>query len=281
MEAPVKKWDFAWEPFTPAGIGRFAKTSLTRLFIVQMTFALLIAASVVWFVRAHWFPVAAQAIKQLPERAEISRAQLRWTGASPVVLAENRFLALSVDLEHEGNARSPAHFSIELGRKDFKIFSLFGYAKWKYPSGWVISLSRSDALPWWGAWSIPVLAMAAAVVVAWLMVLWAVLASLRCWVVWVSAVFTDRVLNLSGAWKVAAAGLMPGAVLLTATIAGYGFVAYGLIGLIVLFALHLLVGWIFSLWALTKIPIETAPAIPKQNPFAPTNLPPPPAAPPL
>ena len=78
-------------------------------------FALLAAAAVVWFLDTAWFPTIRAAILQLPATGKISDGKLVWSGDNPVRLAESRFLALAVDLKHEGGARSPAHVQVEFG----------------------------------------------------------------------------------------------------------------------------------------------------------------------
>src|ERR1044071_8462422 len=141
------KKPFAWQPLTFRGVSRFAAAPLGRLWLVEFVFSLIVAAAVVWFLYVDWFPVLAKAAKNLPIAAsEIRSGKLDWRGQSAVLLAENRFLAIAVDVKHAGQARSPAHVSIEPGLSDYKIFSLLGYAQWPYPRGWIISLSRDEVV---------------------------------------------------------------------------------------------------------------------------------------
>src|SRR5690348_407146 len=97
---------FAWQPFTLRGVAAFARASCARLLFVQFLVAVLAAAIVLWFVQSRWFAIVSAAIEQLPADGEIRAGKLSWSAESTMALAENRFLSCSIDLKHEGNARS-------------------------------------------------------------------------------------------------------------------------------------------------------------------------------
>ncbi|MBT3842134.1 MAG: hypothetical protein HOF61_08130, partial [Verrucomicrobia bacterium] len=61
----------AWQPLTFGGVARFAVASRWRLLAVELVFAFLVAATVVWFVQQAWLPVIDEAIKQMPPTGEI------------------------------------------------------------------------------------------------------------------------------------------------------------------------------------------------------------------
>lgn len=245
MDAPPQNKPFAWQPLTPGGVAAFATASLSRLFTVQLVVALLAAAAVVWFLQAAWFPLVTAAIRQLPDQGRIRAGQLEWPGSSPVVLAQGHFLALTVDLNHEGEARSPAHLQVEFGRADFKIFSLLGYLQGQYPRRWSIAFNRPELLPWWGAWSPALLALAAGATITGLLLVWAVLATVYSVPAWLLAFFADRELRWRGSWRLAGAALLPGALLMTGAILLYGLGGLDLVQLAFTLALHLLVGWAY------------------------------------
>src|SRR5436189_275914 len=99
----------AWEPLTPLGVAAFAQARLRRLLLVQCIVALLAGGTVAWLLRDIYFPTIGAAIAQLPPEGEIRSGKMDWRGESPRLLAEGKFLAFSVDLEHEGEIRSSAH----------------------------------------------------------------------------------------------------------------------------------------------------------------------------
>ena len=134
------------------GCGGVCPAPLRRLLLVQFIVAVLVGGTVVWLLRDAYFPTISAAIAQLPAAGEIRSGQLDWRGESPQLLAEGQFLALSVDREHSGAIRSPAHVQIEFGKTNLLIHSLLGYAEVEYPRGWIIAVNRTELSPLWGAW---------------------------------------------------------------------------------------------------------------------------------
>jgi hypothetical protein len=270
MDAPDKNKTIAWQPLTPRGVAAFASAALGRLFLVQLVVALLVAGVVVWFLHAAWFPSITAAIRQLPDQGRIRGGILEWPGPSPAVLAEGRFLAFSVDLEHLGNARSPAHLLVEFGRNDFKIFSLLGYVRNPYPQGRTVAFNRRELEPWWGAWSPMFLAMAGVAAAAGLMLTWAVLATLYSGPAWLVGFFANRDAGWRANWRLAGAALMPGAVFMAGALLAYGFGALDLVRLAFAGVVHLLIGWGYLAAGLFSLPRHSAAPKVAPNPFSPT-----------
>jgi len=273
--AAVPKRPFAWLPLTPKGIAAFAGATFGRVLVVQFVFALLASASVLWFLTRDWFPVINQAIKQMPEQGEIRSGRLTWNGDSPVSLADNRFLAIAVDLKHEGQARSPAHVAVEFGERDVRISSLLGYLDERYPPGWWLGFNRTEATPWLGAWAPPILGIVAILAVVSLMLCWAILAAVYAGPAWLIAFFANRHMNLGGSWRLSGAALMPGCVFLIAVIFVYGLGFLDLVRLGVTVAAHFVVGWVYIWLSVRKLPLHPDAAATKGNPFTPPAQQPP------
>src|ERR1041385_123904 len=277
----------AWQPLTPRGVAAFADAPWRRLLVVQFVFAIFAAAAIVWFLSVVWFPVVTAAIRRLPDRGEIRAGSLDWTADSPQLLAGNHFLALGVDLEHSGQARSPAHVQVEFGRREARIISLFGYAPVRYPDRrWIVAFNRQGMEPWWGAWRPPILWLSAGAVIVGLLIIWAVLASLYAFPIWLAGFFANRELNGRQSWKLAGAALMPGALLMVAGIILYGLGVLDVVQLLAVTAAHYVVGWGFAIAAIFCRPKVSAPELIKGNPFATPELakenpfaPPPPSPP--
>ena len=262
----------AWQPFTPSGVAAFARASWRRLLLVQFVCALVAAGAVIGFLQQSWFPVIEQAINQLPSQGEIRAQRLNWRGDSPVSLAENRFLAITVDLNHSGGVRSPAHVQVEFGHTDVKILSLLGFVEARYPAGWRIAFSRSELTPWWGAWGPPILAIVAGCVLLWLMLSWILLASLYFAPAWLIGFFADRELSLRGSWLLAGAALMPGAIFFTMAILLYGFGGLDLVRLAVAAGIHVIIGWVFVVAGVISSAREQGIGAKKKNPFGRTGI---------
>lgn len=269
MDSTVGKPPVAWQPLTPRGVAAFARAPLGRLLVVQFMVAILAAATVVWFLHDAWFPTITEAIDQLPTQGAIRDGRLDWHGDSPAALAEGYFLAFTVDLQHEGQARSPAQIQVEFGQADFKIFSLLGFVQGIYPQDWVVAFNRLDLVPWWGAWAPVILGIVAGLVIVWLMLIWTLLATVYALPVWLLGFFANRKLSLRGSWRLAGAALMPGSLVLTTAIFCYGSGAFDLIRLAVAGAAHLLLGWIYLIAAPLRLPLHQEAALVKENPFVP------------
>jgi hypothetical protein len=267
MDASNGKARFAWQPLTVRGVAAFASATLGRLLLVQFIVALLAAGTVVWFVQRAWFPTIGAAIRELPPEGEIRFGKLDWPGHSPVRLAEGRFLALVVDLDHTGEAHSPAQVQVEFGREDFRVYSLFGCLQSAYPRSGAVAFNQTVLRPWWGAWAPPILAVAAGLVVVGLMLSWACLATVYWLPVWLIGFFADRDCSLGGSWRLAGAALMPGALLMCAAILTYGWGALDLVRLVVTAAVHVVVGWVYVVASPLCLPRHQA-ATANLNPFA-------------
>jgi len=267
MSASDDKARLAWQPLTARGVAAFARAPLGRLLLVQLMVALLAAGTVVWFLHTCWFPTIGEAIRGLPPRGTLRSGRLEWPDPSPVCLAEGHFLALVVDLDHAGQARSPAHVQVEFGREDLKVHSLLGSVQRAYPRDRTVPFNRTVLGPWWGAWAPALLAMVGGLLAGCMMLSWTCLATLYCLPAWLIGFFADRDCSLGGTWRMAGAALMPGALLLCAVVVLYGWGALDLVRLAVGGAAHLVVGWAYLFFSLLSLPQHpVAPA--KTNPFA-------------
>ncbi len=260
---------FAWQPLTPRGIAAFARATVGRLLLVQFLVCALTALVLVWFVAHDWFPTIRTAIDHLPVQANIQTGQLNWTGDSPCLLAEARFLALVVDLRH-GQMRSPAHLQVEFGRNDVWVYSLFGRLQAPYPKGYQIDLSRETTKPWWGAWAPALLGLTVLAVVGGLIVSWTALATLYCVPAWLLGLYCDRELTVCGSWRLAGAALMPGALVLTASLCLYAVGGLDVPHLVAAWVLHFVLGWAYLLLGVLATPKLQHAAASKTNPFVPT-----------
>jgi len=254
------------EPFTPRGIAAFARASVRRLLLTQSLIAALAAVSLAWFLNDNCFSVIHTAIQNLPDAGKISYGKLDWHGESPVLLAEGRLLAFNVDLNHGGVIHSTADVQVEFGRTSVRTYSLLGYSEWSYAPDRSAPFNRTDLEPLWGAWAEEVLLITAAAILLGLLLSWTVLATLYFLPAWLIGFFTNRDLGLAASWKLSAAALMPGALVMIAGILLYDVGFLNLVSFSFFFAAHFIVGWIYlglSLLFLPRLSTEK----PKANPF--------------
>ena len=253
----------AWLPITFNRVASFANASGDRLLFLQLAMALIVAASLLRFIHSNYVPVIDQAIRNMPENAALQDGVLE--GAPHGTLATEKFLSIVVDLD-EGGLGQVGDVQLELHRRYFAVCPMFralaGVGKLRYPPGF-IPMGRADLEARWEAWRPMLYAAIVASVTQALMLLWLILATVYAFPLRLLAYFGNRSLTLGQSWKVAGAALMPGAALMEAGLVLYGAQWLDLVGLSLLTALHLLVGWIFLAMSLGRVPripvIEAAP----------------------
>src|SRR5262249_2425978 len=131
---------------------------------------------------------------------------------------------------------------------------LLGFTRIGYRQGWRVACNRVELTPWWGAWAPPLLALLTAGVLACLLLIWAVLASVYLLPAWIIGFFGNRDLSLGGSWRLCAAGLLPGALLMGGAVVLYRMGMVELIGLGVAAAAHVVIGWCYILAAVLSLP---------------------------
>lgn len=255
----------AWQPLTFRGVAAFAEAKLGRLLLVQFVVALLVAGAVGWFLSIHWFPSVRKAIRQLPATGVIRAGQLITPLDSTAPLVETRYLSIAVDARDSGVASSLADVRVEFHRTNFAVCGFAGCLRRAYLADATMQFNRSELESWWGAWQSMLFGIAGLAVVVGLFASWLVLATVSFPIPWVIAYFKDRRLSARGAWKLASAALMPGALLVCAGIVLYGVGIADLLRLLVLWLAHFAVGWVYLVVAPFRLPRATAK--PAANPF--------------
>jgi len=237
----------AWQPFTFGGVAAFAQNGAGRLLLMELAVALVAAISTVAFLQHACAPVVLQAIQEMPESAKIDHGHL--VGIATTVIAENKLLAIAITPETSGDIGQSADVQVQLRLSNFRVGSVFlpdWGLEFDYGPDWMLDLSRSNLEPWWGAWR-PVLLTAAGVsVMAALFVIWALLALIYTLPLLGFAWFADRAVGWAGAWRLASAALMPGALLMSLGICLYAAEAIDLIGLFSFFVAHFIIGWVYA-----------------------------------
>jgi hypothetical protein len=262
----------AWQPFSPRGIAAFALASTARLLIVQLLVALIAAATTCLFLRSAWFPVVAEAIRQLPAKGDLVDGSLQISNTVPLTLASSRFLTIVLDPDHSGQFGLTSDLQVELGRTNLYLSAVLGLVPIEYPTEGVAAFNRTELVPWWGAWSQAVLGIAAALTVLSLIGLWAILAMAYTIPARIMAYLLDRDTGWTGIWRLAAAGLMPGAILMALAIMLYSLGLLDLVQLGFFSLFHLVVGWVFIFMSVLCLPHAKAATDPTTNPFDATTV---------
>ena len=268
----------AWQPFTSRGVAAFAAVGANRLWLLQILVTLITAGVAVWFLSAAWFPQVRQAIQNLPDEGVIEGGRLRTTLPAITTLAEGPLLGFVVDLNDLQDAVAASDVRVEFHRAHLVVGTLFGARIFPYARGWTIQFNRAELEPWWGAWEPILLGLAAVGVAIVLPLVWAVLASIYCLFVRPAAYLLGRQVTWAGGWRLCAAALMSGALLMNLALVLYGLGALDLIRLVIVAALHLVVPWFYLVFGTLALPLISAPraaaTATAANPFAASAAPP-------
>ncbi len=252
MEDETKQ---AWaQPFTFSGVAAFAQARGGLLTAWQVGVALIAAVIIAAFFELAWVPVLERTIASLPPTGAIHNGELVWTQRPRVRITGSTFLGLDIDPEDLMETGEGADVQLEVRRSELRIRSLFGYVKIPYVKGYRIALNRSELEPWWGAWHPAVLAAMGGTVVAGLWVVWTILGFVYAWPVRLIAFYADRKLSWPGAGRIGAACLLPGALFLSLAIAAYTLHRMNLVQLMAAALLHIMIGWIYLLFAPFSLP---------------------------
>ncbi|SVC24940.1 uncharacterized protein METZ01_LOCUS277794, partial [marine metagenome] len=239
----------AWQPLTFGGVARFAVASRWRLLGVELFFALLVAATAVWFVQRAWVPVIEKAIQQMPLTGEIRGGRLAWPSEA-VLLQEGPFMRIDVrpgGFTDIGVVES-SDLVLAFGPSDLRVGSSLGLGLLTvpYPTGWILSFSKTELVPWWGARSHMVLAGFGLLVIWVLLCAWSVLG--RLYMVPVK-IFSVNQVSWAGAKKIAIAAQMPSVLVMTVGIGLYGMKQINLVALLVVWGVHLVLPWVYLMFS--------------------------------
>ena len=253
-------------PFTFSAVAELGKIGGSRLMLMVAAVALLLGATVSCLFVNGWEPVLVQSIRQLPEDAVIQQGQLTWPDTQPVELAANSFLRLIVDPAAMTDHGQVADLQFEFQMNCVNVSSILGFTRLPYPFGLKVTLSQSIVRPWWGAWRIWFIAGIAAGLAALSLLVWMTLALAGSVVVRTVSFFSGRESDFGVQLRVALASMLAGAALLAMGVLCYSLKLLPLVGLAFIFAVHLLLCWIylfFSPFYLSRKPE----AVPPANPF--------------
>lgn len=265
-----------WQPLTPKGAAAFAVASFTRLYVVLLCFALGTGFAVAFFLSQMCVPAIDRTLRQMPETAVLSLGEI--FALDQAVSANTPFLSIDVDVSAEVPNPHASDVRLLIHRTGWKACSVLGCFEQSFAPDATYALGPSHLGPKWAAWKPLVFLVAILGTVVWLIVCWTVLATLYWLPLWVSALIARRQLGCIGAWKTAAAGLMPGCALMTAAIVLYTVRWIDLPTLAFFNAAHLVVGWIFLGVVVALLPRKEAKAnaaagpnpfgdAPRANPF--------------
>ena len=264
----------AWQPLTFRGVAAFAGATATRVFIVQFLVLLVAVACLLQALELTWWPAVQKAIQALPEIGRVQHGQLDWHGEPFAVLADSPALSILVDAAGRQEPGQVADMQVEIAKTEIRLCTLVGSLPIVFDPVWDFPLNRVDLVPWWGAWKPAIVAVTALFFAVALVGAWWLLATLYTLPLRLLAVLAGRPITLGGCWRIAAMALLPGALLLSLGILAYGLIRLPLVLLVIIFVLHFLAGWIYSVAAIFRLDTHAAiAAAAAANPFFPATAP--------
>jgi len=229
---------------------------------MQLAMAGFIGAAILLILAAQFRPALWRAIERLPENARITSVGLQWPDRLPATLVETDTMAILALGDQRSSGSPLSDFEIALRDHDLQIKSFLGYRTFPYLAGYTMDLSRSAVEPLYGAWEAPIFLAIVFGSMAGLMLTWHLLGTMYGLVVKLLAWAYAKPLTFLRAYKVGVGALAPGAILMFAGLFAYGLGQLDLPRLAILWAFHIILGWLYLALAIPKI--STADI---QNPF--------------
>jgi len=255
----------AWNPFTPGGVASFANAPLGQLLTVQFVSALLVFLSFTFYLDHSWAAAIDSAVENLPAGSHLAEGRLRIPGSAALHLSTNRFVGITFAVNDAPGA--VADVAIRLSPVEWRISSLPGYLTLPYPRALAAALDRESLLPRWGAWRSAVVPLTAGVYTVGVMLGWMVLATLYAWPLKVLVFFRDKLTSRLGCWKLCAAALLPGALLMASATVFYTLGHIPAIGVAMAFVAHFVLGWAYVICGAVALPFIPETERLRGNPF--------------
>ncbi|MGC8742936.1 MAG: hypothetical protein ACP5T0_03540 [Verrucomicrobiia bacterium] len=256
----------AFLPVTPRAIAA-GKNFQTINFIAYWFFYSVVCSLAITFVFERCvISSISRAINKLPQSGEIVSGKLNnWETNSNTALVEGKFVSIYVNSSDQEDSSDNADLQIVFARDELRFRSLLGWLTVKYPEQLDLPLNYKQLWPLWGAYQTAIIAAVFLSSVVFLILIWTFLAFAYSLLYIAFARVLKRMTGgKSGAFKIAGASLIPGALIMTFGLLTYSFGYIDLITLLIVFCSHILIAWIYlflSLFSLPKIPED------KENPF--------------
>lgn len=254
-------------PFTATGVAAYARTPTLRLLGIVGLTALTLAAVMVYFVRSSWIPVIDLTIGRLPAAAQVRDGLLQWPDPEMQPLANNGFLAVTVNPNDARLRDLSADVHLEIRATDLRLHSLLGYTTVRFPNHLVIPLGRPEVDPVWLAWrphAIAGLGLGFGLAIA---ILWLLLGAISALPVRLLAAFGHRQVTMAGCWRLGVAAWLPGTLPLILTVVLYTHRLFSLAEILAVLALEILLSLVLLFVAIFRLP--------SQKPESPFDPPPP------
>jgi hypothetical protein len=221
-----------------------------------------------WSLRVAWWPVFERAAESFPETgASVTNGNFVWPEPQPRILADAPHLGIAVRPDATEPPGRIADLQLELTPSHVRLAGVAGFVELPWPPDVALPLGRHEAVAAWGAWRRPLLAAATTATATGVFLLWTVLATALAIPARIAAWILRRELTLSGSWRMAAAAMLAGSVVMFAGVFGYTVRLLSWPGLAAVLAGHVLIGGLWLVWGILERPAAAKKEKAAKNPF--------------
>lgn len=256
----------AWNPFTPGGVASYAIAPLGNLLSTQFVAAFLLWITAMFYLSQSWVPAIDSMIGQIPIGTRIQNGRLFIPSHEPIIFSDNRLVGIVWAKEDAPGPTSD--IEVRLMPNEFRVATMIGYLPLPYPHHEDQTVDKDALSPRWGAWRPAIIPLVAGLFTLFIWGAWAALAAIYAWPIRVAIFFRDKLTSPLGSWKLCSAALMPGAFLLTAALLFYTLGRIPVAGLIIAFAAHFVLGWVFVFFGAVALPLIPEAEREQGNPFS-------------
>ncbi len=256
----------AFLPVTPRAIAAYKNLKTINFIAYWLFYAVVCSLAITFVFERCVISFVSRAITNLPQSGEVVTGRLNgWETNGISTLIESRFISIYVNSSNNDDLSDAADLQIVFAKDELRLRSLLGWLAVKYPKWLRLPLNYKQLWPIWGAYQTAIITGVFLCSVVLLLASWTILALVYSNIL----IFIARILKRltggrGGAFKIAGATLIPGALIMTMGLLSYSFVYIDLISLLIVFVCHIVIAWIYLILSVFYLPIRPAES---KNPF--------------
>jgi hypothetical protein len=251
-------------PITPEGIAAYAGEKRVFFTATIAVFAILCSFCISVMVNRCLIQPLNLAIGRLPAQGAISNGVLVWFTNEHTVLIETRSVSIHVNPSNEEPIADSADLQVVFCKDKLLLRSLFGWLTIPYPKSLNLPLNYNELWTVWGAYRTAIIPVVFFITSFFIPLVWITLGIIYKIPVALMSKVLKRKVDSKGIFRISTMSQMLPAAIMCAGILLYSFYKIDITTLLIIFAIHIPLGWIYLFitpFYLPKIPEEA------YNPF--------------